>query len=141
MIERRFYLTLIPKYVIKSTMKNNTQSLPYCGKIAARVIENERAGVSKKANFDSIQTFQYAPKSMTTFYKLYRQDMDSVHADTVREIGSKVVDQAKQGDFKSQELYLRSKGGWSPQNTENIVEEKDADSSALEKLMMLLGKS
>jgi hypothetical protein len=118
----------------------NDGSLPYCGKIAAKVREYEASGVARGAIFDSIQHYQNAPKSMTTFYKLYRKDMDSVHAETVKEIGGKVVEQAKAGDFKSQELYLRSKGGWSPQSTENFVEDKDVDESALDKLMSLLGK-
>ena len=115
--------------------------LPKCGKISARVKELEASGVSRKAIFDSIQSYQNAPKSMTTFYSLYRIDMDEVHADNVREIGGKVVDQAKNGDFKSQEFYLRSKGGWSPQHTENVVEEEKEDTSALDKLISLLGKS
>lgn len=114
--------------------------LPYCGKIAARVKDLEASGVSRRAIFDSIQNYQNAPKSMTSFYKLYRTDMDSIHAENVREIGGKVVAQAKEGDFKSQEFYLRSKGGWSPQSTETVIEEKEADNSALDKLMTLLGK-
>jgi hypothetical protein len=114
--------------------------LPHCGKIAARVKLLEAAGVTRRAIFDGIQKYQNAPKSMSTFYKLYRTDMDEVHADNVLVIGGKVVEQAKGGDFKSQEFYLRSKGGWSPQSTENIVEEEKSDTSALEKVMNLLGK-
>jgi hypothetical protein len=114
--------------------------LPHCGKIASRVKELEKSGVSRRAIFDSIQKYQNAPKSMATFYKLYRTDMDEVHADTVAKIGGLVVEQAKGGDFKSQEFYLRSKGGWSPQSTTEVVEEEKSDNSALNKLMTLLGK-
>lgn len=115
--------------------------LPHCGKIAARVKELEASGLGRGKIFDAIQRFQNAPKSLSTFYKLYRTDMDEVHAENVRIIGGEVVKQAKGGDFKSQEFYLRSKGGWSPQSTENVVEEEKSDTSALDKLMSLLGKS
>jgi hypothetical protein len=118
-----------------------TRALPHCGKIAARVKELEASGVSRKLIFDSIQTYQYAPKSLATFYKLYKSDLDEVHAENVREIGGLVVKQAKQGDFKSQEFYLKSKGGWSPSNTTEVVTEEKTDNSALDKLMGLLGKS
>jgi hypothetical protein len=114
--------------------------LPHCGKIADRVKTLEAAGLGRRAIFDSIQNYQNAPKSMATFYKLYRTDMDEVHAATAAEIGGLVVTQAKGGDFKSQEFYLRSKGGWSPQSTTEVVEEEKADKGALEKIMTLLGK-
>jgi len=50
----------------------------------------------------------------------------------------------REGDFKSQELFLRSKGGWSPTSTVNEVEQSenpDEDTSAIDSLMTLLGKS
>ena len=114
--------------------------LPHCGKIAARVRVLESAGVTRTAIFNAIQNYQHAPKSMATFYKIYRKDMDEVHAEDVAQVGGLVVTQAKAGDFKSQEFYLRSKGGWSPQSTQEIIEDKDTDTSALDKLMGLLGK-
>lgn len=127
-----------PSQIIK--VQTMAEKLPHCGNISARVKELEASGVTRTAIFDSIQSFQNAPRSMKTFYKLYRQDMDEVHAENVRQIGGKVVEQAKEGDFKSQEFYLRSKGGWSPQHTEVIVEDDKEDTSALDKLMTLLGK-
>lgn len=111
-----------------------SNSIPYCGKIAAAVKKKEAAGVSRTAIFAYIQTYQNAPRSMTTFYKLYRQDMDSVHADTVEQIGGKVIEQAKNGDWKSQELYLKTKGGWKTSEEER-EEEKDKESGAVAKLV------
>lgn len=109
--------------------------------IANKITEYEQAGVSRQAIFQSIQKYQNAPRSYTTFWKLYKETLESANAETVKEIGSKVVQQAREGDFKSQELFLRSKGGWSPQSTEvNVDVDVDADESALEKLMGLLGK-
>lgn len=53
-------------------------------------------------------------------------------------MGNKVVEQALAGDFKSQELFLRSKGGWSPTATNIEVEAdsvEDIDNSAIEDLL------
>lgn len=116
------------------------EKLKHCGRISAKVKDLEASGVTRTAIFDAIQSYQNAPRSMSTFYKLYKRDMDEVHAENVRLIGGKVVEQAKEGDFKSQEFFLRSKGGWSPQHTENVVEEDKEDTSALDKLMSALGK-
>ena len=58
-------------------------------------------------------------------------------------VGSKVVQQALDGDFKSQELYLRSKAGWSPSETQKHGEdesEMEEAESAIEALERLLGK-
>jgi hypothetical protein len=57
-------------------------------------------------------------------------------------VGKKVIDQALEGDFKSQELFLRSKGGWSPTQTNIEVEQEtdpDLDESAADTLLTLLG--
>lgn len=101
----------------------------------------ERAGVGRRQIFNALQVqeFQDIPKSYTTFLKLYKEDLDSVHADTVAEIGSKVVEQAKNGDFKSQEFYLSTKGGWNKTNVEVSIE-TEADSSAIDKLKELLSR-
>ena len=68
--------------------------------------------------------------------------MESERAKINGAVGRKVIDQALDGDFKSQELFLRSKGGWSPTHTVNEVEQEidpDLDESATDALMSLLG--
>ena len=125
------------------TQKDNplADKLPFCGKIAARVKKLEADGLARTRIFDAIQNYQNAPKSMKTFYKLYRTTMDEVHADTASEIGGMVVKQAKEGDFKSQEFYLRSKGGWSPQSTQEVlVDDTEVSTTALDKIKSMLGK-
>jgi len=120
------------------------QQLKRNGHIANRVKEMTRARVSVRDIFGAIQNYADAPASMTSFYKYYRQDMDEVRAETVEKIGNKVVDQALEGDYKSQELYLRSKGGWSPQETQNSKEaesEMEEAESAIDALARLLGKN
>lgn len=118
------------------------QALPYSKRIGEKVREGIRQGLNVKQIFGSIQSHQNAPGSMTTFYKLYRQDMDEERADIVGKVGSKVINQALEGDFKSQEFFLRSRGDWSPQSTETVVEADSADEavSAITSLMAALGK-
>jgi hypothetical protein len=74
-----------------------------------------------------------------------------IHAERARinaAVGKKVIDQALYGDpkdavtFKSQELFLRSKAGWSPKETIETGEsvDDDVDEGAVKTLMKLLGK-
>jgi hypothetical protein len=75
-------------------------------------------------------------------YKTYGSFIESERAKINGSVGRKVIDQALDGDFKSQELFLRSKGGWSPNHTVNEVEQDtdpDLDESAADTLMALLG--
>lgn len=119
------------------------EKLEYNKRIGQRVFEMTQAGVSVRDIFGAIQTYQDAPKSMTTFYRLYRQDMDNAKGEVVEKIGNKIVQQALEGDFKSQELYLRSKGGWSPSETQKHGDEEsemEEAESALEALERLLGR-
>ena len=103
------------------------------------------AGLSVKDTFESCQDKfgTDAPASLSTFYKYYKNDMSRARADTISSIGNKVVEQARQGDFKSQELYLRSKGGWSPNATVNEGEDQselEEAEDAISTLKRLLGK-
>ena len=118
--------------------------IPYSEVIAKKVREGIRSGVSVKDILSSIQKYQNAPSSTATFYKLYGEDIAEEKASIVGAVGSVVVQQALEGDFKSQELFLRSKGGWSPTSTVNEVdqvEDPDVDESAIDSLMNLLGKT
>jgi glycosylphosphatidylinositol transamidase (GPIT) subunit GPI8 len=121
------------------------EKLGYNNKIGQRVYHMTRSGVSVKDMFGAVQE-KYgsaAPASLATFYKYYRSDMDRAKAEINEAVGSKVVQQALEGDFKSQELYLRSKAGWSPNETVNSKEQEnefDEAEGAMEALKRLLGK-
>lgn len=120
------------------------QAIPYSEIIAKKVREGIRSGVSVKDIMASIQKYQNAPSSTATFYKLYGQDIADVKADIVGQVGSVVIQQALDGDFKAAELFLRSKGGWSPTQTINeteLSEDPDTDESAIDSLITLLGKN
>ncbi len=117
--------------------------LKYSETIAKAVRTGIRNGVAVKDIMASIQKYQQAPSSSATFYKLYGDDIAQERAEIVGLIGSVVIQQAMDGDFKAAEFYLRSKGGWSPTSTLNEVEQSenpDEDESAIDSLITLLGK-
>lgn len=123
--------------------------LEYNPEVAKVIRKQIAAGVPVKDIFQGIQHMAWAPASMTTFYKKYKQDIYSTRADITEKIGGRVIDQALNGDvdnpvtWKSQELYLRSHGGWSPKSTEQTQEvgtEEEEAESAVNSLMKLLGK-
>lgn len=119
-------------------------ALPRNEKIATYVRKAIKAGVSIKDIMGSIQKYQFAPKSTNGLYKVYGQDIAASRAKVVEEIGSMVIQQAKDGHFDSQKFYLQSKGGWSPNSTVNEVESdgEGADGeAAVDTLMTLLGKN
>lgn len=112
------------------------------GRIASVVRKKAAAGVPVVEIFASIQNYQNAPGSIQTFYKYYKEDLDAARGEVTEALGSKVIQQAKNGDFKSQELWLTTKGGWSKQQTNtnlDVPAGEDEANSALENLLSKLG--
>lgn len=126
------------------------KKLPKNEEIAKRVRELSAGGVTVKEIFSDIQRYSLAPGSWTTFYKLYRDDLWGPKIELTRKIGNRVANQALDGDpkepttFKSQELWLRTQGGWTPKETletrEVGTDEEEAE-SAVNVLLGILGKS
>ena len=117
--------------------------LPKNPNIARKVREGIKGGVAVTQIFKSVLHMKNAPQSLTTFYKLYREDMDEVKFEIDQKVGKTVIDQALDGDFKSQELYLRSRAGWSPSSHEKKQEvgtEEEETESAVNALLAALGK-
>ena len=118
--------------------------LPYSKNVEKHILECIHGGVGIRDMIASMQHLQNAPKSLSTLYSIYG---DFIHAERAKingMVGKKVIDQALEGDFKSQEFFLRSRGGWSP--TQTVVEaeqeiDPDMDESAVDSMMALLGKS
>ncbi len=138
-----------PKYIRGIPQMSRADKLPYNHVIGQRVKEMTRDGVPVSTIFASIQSYQDAPGSLSTFYKNYRLDMESARAEAVGQIGNKVVNQALNGDdehpntWKAREFYLRTQGGWSPKETvetREVGSEDEEDTSAVEALMAALGK-
>ena len=95
--------------------------LPKNPNIARKVREGIKGGVAVTQIFKSVLHMKNAPQSYTTFYKLYREDMDEVKFEIDQKVGKTVIDQALEGDFKSQELYLRSRANWSPSSRRHTL--------------------
>mgnify|MGYP003122952773 CR=1 FL=1 len=86
--------------------------------------------------------YQDAPRNNAMLYKLYGGDIAEARADITQQVGNVVIQQALDGHFPSQDLFLRSKAGWSPKETqqlEDIEGDPDEDSSAINSLLNLLG--
>lgn len=116
--------------------------LPYSKLVEKHILECIKGGISIRQMIASMQHLQDAPKSLSTMYQTYGNFIEAERAKINGAVGKKVIDQALAGDFKSQELFLRSKGGWSPSNTVNEVEQDvdpELDQSAIGTLMGLLG--
>ena len=119
------------------------EALPYSKLVEKHILECIQGGVGIRQMIASMQHLQDAPRSLSTMYKIYGNYMEAERAKINGSVGKKVIDQALAGDFKSQELFLRSKGGWSPTHTVNEVDQEvdpDMDESAIDTLMALLGK-
>ena len=113
------------------------------GRIAAVVRKKAAAGVPVVEIFASIQNYQNAPGSIQTFYKYYKEDLDAARGEVTEALGNKVIQQAKNGDFKSQELWLTTKGGWSKQQTNTNFDvsdlNEDEKTSAVDSILSKLG--
>ena len=118
------------------------EKLPYCKHVEKHILTCIQGGISIRQMIASMQHLPNAPRSLSTMYKTYGSFMEMERAKINGAVGAKVIDQALQGDFKSQELFLRSKGGWSPTQTNIEVEQEtdpDLDESAADTLLTLLG--
>ena len=118
------------------------EKLPYSKLVEKHILECIQGGVGIRQMIASMQHLNDAPKSLSTLYKHYGNFIEAERAKINGAVGKKVIEQALDGDFKSQELFLRSKGGWSPTHTVNEVEQEtdpDLDESAIDAFMGLLG--
>ena len=124
------------------------EKLPYSKHVENHILECIQGGIPIRQMIASMQHLQEAPKSLSTMYKHYGSFIEMERTKINGAVGKRVIDQALYGDvqdgitWKSQELFLRSKGGWSPQNTVNEVDQEidpELDVSAADQLMNLLG--
>jgi len=124
------------------------EKLPYSKLVEKAVIEMIQGGVPIRQIIKSIYHLNDAPRSLSTLYKHYGPAMEAERTRINAAVGKRVLDQALYGDvqdgitWKSQELFLRAKGGWSPQNTVNEVEQEvdpEEDAAGIEEAMAKLG--
>jgi len=124
-------------------MSGPASTLKYSEPVAKYIRQAVQDGVQIKDILATInKRYQNAPRNNAMLYKLYGGDIAEARADITQRVGNVVIQQAIEGHFPSQELFLRSKAGWSPKETQQLEEgggDADEDSSAIDSLMALLG--
>lgn len=125
-----------------------TKKLPVSNTIKNKIKKGVESGLNSTQIFQSIQNLQNAPRSTKTFYLHYGQYLEEERANIIGKVGAKVIHQALNGDpdqaitWNSQKFFLQARGGWI--DNKSIVqvtdENLDEDISAVETLMVLLGK-
>ena len=124
------------------------EKIPYSKIVEKHILECIQGGVPIRQMITSMGHLTYAPKSLSTMYKTYGTFIESERAKITGDVGKRVIDHALVGDMENKstqwaaELFLRSKGGWSPSNTSVEVEQEidpEVDEAATDTLMNLLG--
>lgn len=120
-------------------------TLKYSEPVAKYVRQAVQDGVQIKDILATVnKRYQNAPRNNAMLYKLYGGDIAEARAEITQRVGNVVIEQALNGHYPSQELFLRSKAGWSPKSTEVAEEgagDDDENSGAINTLMTLLGHS
>ena len=124
-------------------MPGPAPTVKYSEPIAKYIRQAVQDGVQIKDILATVnKRYQNAPRNNAMLYKLYGGDIAEARAEIAQRVGNVVINQALEGHFPSQELFLRSKAGWSPKETQQLEEidgDSDEDSSAIDSLMALLG--
>jgi len=124
-------------------MPGPVPSLKYNEPVAKYIRQAVRDGVQIKDILATVnKRYQNAPRNNANLYRLYGGDIAEARAEITQRVGNVVIEQALNGHYPSQELFLRSKGGWSPKETqqlEDVSGDPDENSSAVNSLMILLG--
>jgi len=124
-------------------MPGPVPSLKYSEPVAKYIRQAVKDGVQIKDILATVnKRYQNAPRNNANLYRLYGGDIAEARAEITQRVGNVVIEQALNGHYPSQELFLRSKGGWSPKETqqlEDVSGDPDENSSAVNSLMILLG--
>jgi hypothetical protein len=124
-------------------MSGPVPSLKYSEPVAKYIRQAVKDGVQIKDILATVnKRYQNAPRNNANLYRLYGGDIAEARAEITQRVGNVVIEQALNGHYPSQELFLRSKGGWSPKETqqlEDVSGDPDENSSAVNSLMILLG--
>lgn len=81
------------------------------------------SGVSIAIIFDTVKDMKNGPRSLATFYKIYRGDIVAARAALHEGIGTAIMQKALvDKDMKALELVAKTKLGW---NEKIILEEAD----------------
>jgi len=117
------------------------QPLPHDLKIAVEIQRMIKAGVSTNVIFDKVKEMPNGPRSLTTFYKHYRNDIVTARATLHEAVGSLIMEKAMvEKDYRALEFVAKTRMGW---NEKVVVEERgpddaDQDTSAVDDLIAAL---
>lgn len=124
-------------------MPSPIPTVKYSEPIAKYIRQAVQDGVQIKDILATVnKRYQNAPRNNAMLYKLYGGDIAEARSEITQRVGNVVINQALDGHFPSQELFLRSKAGWSPKETQQLEEidgDSDENSNAIDSLMALLG--
>lgn len=124
--------------------------LPYSEVIAKKVREMAPTHSVSKIH-ESILHLQNSPKSYTTFYKLYGQDLTEARDGLLTKVGNLVYDNALRTDEeakdnplvqKDRHFILERKGGWNKTETvqnREVGQEHEDNEGAVNALLAALG--
>lgn len=108
--------------------------------ISARI----KGMVKSKVKIDYIlatiqEEYDHAPTNVQSMYKVYGNDIKAARAEAIESVGKKVLAQAEDGHFPSQEMYLTTQEDWSKKDKLEVDLANDEDNSALSTLLTMLG--
>jgi len=98
--------------------------------IATEIRRMIRAGVAITVIFDKIKDMKDAPRSYTTFYKIYRSDIADARANLHEAVGSLIMSKAVvDQDWRALEFVARTKMGWSEKVVVQEADDTNPDES------------
>lgn len=86
------------------------------------------------------EEYETAPNNAKQLYKYYKETIAAARAKATEKVGKKVFEQAVEGHFPSQEMYLTTQDDWSKKEQLGLTLEDDEDNSAIGAILTMLGK-
>ena len=115
-------------------------SLPHDLEIAAYILSRVSNGVPVTTVFNYCkETWPIiAPRSLATFYKIYRLELAQAKA-SMHDVGDLIFARAREGDMQAMTLVAKGKLGWNDKIiVEADLEEINEDTGAIDDLINLL---
>lgn len=109
-------------------------------KIVQAIREMVRAKVPVRFWLASLQDrFEGAPNNSTMLYRLYGDDIKAARASAFQGVGENIYNQALEGHFPSQELWLTTGEDWSKKSHLEVELGVDEESDVISDIINLLG--
>jgi hypothetical protein len=116
-------------------------SLPHDMNIAAEILSKVSVGVPVMTVFNYCKESwpKTAPRSLATFYKIYRLELATAKANMHTGVSQLIFDKALAGDSQMLTLIAKGKLGWNDKViVETDPEEENEDTGAIDDLINLL---